>query len=381
MKGSIILTTIHEIDALLQSYFDNFQMYGRLEQVEVFVIPDRKTPRSVYESCRLLRNQGLRIHCPSLDEQEAFLRKIGIPPYFIPFDSDNRRNVGYLMALEGGADFIISIDDDNFAIIDQDFWAAHCVVCSDEVVAEVLSSSSGWFNPCTLLTFDHSLPLYPRGFPHYARCSDPALTQSERRVPVHVNVGLWIGDPDIDAMTWLVLPSRSLEFKGQPVVLDLDTWSPINSQNTALRREAIAAYYFVKMGYQLLNMPYIDRYGDIFSGYFLQKCVKHVGGYCRIGNPIVEHRRNTHDYLRDAAQELSGMMMIEELLPALMEIKLEGDSYCEAYVGLSYALEDLIETFKGLIWTDAAKGYFHQVGHHMRVWAKAVARLLGGENI
>ena len=39
-----------------------------------------------------------------------FLRKVGVPSERIPFDSDNRRNVGYLMALHGSTDFLISID-------------------------------------------------------------------------------------------------------------------------------------------------------------------------------------------------------------------------------------------------------------------------------
>ena len=59
------------------------------------------------------------------------------------------------------------------------------------------------------------------------------------------------------------------------LLLGENVWSPINTQNTALTREAAMTYYYVRMGYPLTGMR-IDRYGDILSGYFIQKCVKHL---------------------------------------------------------------------------------------------------------
>jgi hypothetical protein len=106
VKCSLVLTTIFD-PIILEDYFQNFKRYGHLEEVEVYVIPDRKTPSVPYECCAKLQKQGLRVICPALDEQEDFLRKVGFQPNLIPYDSDNRRNVGYLMAIAwGGAPVI-----------------------------------------------------------------------------------------------------------------------------------------------------------------------------------------------------------------------------------------------------------------------------------
>ena len=56
------------------------------------------------------------------------------------------------------------------------------------------------------------------------------------------------------------------------------------------------------MGYEIGGIA-IDRYGDIFSGYFVQACARHLGGAIRVGTPVAEHRRNAHSYLQDATRE------------------------------------------------------------------------------
>lgn len=375
IKAGLVVTTIYDL-AVMESYYKNLRKYGHLDQVQVFVIPDRKTPLQAYERCRTLSKCGMHIYCPTIEDQEEFLKKVGFSPSLIPYDSDNRRNVGYLMALESGVDFIISIDDDNFCSLEEDFFHEHSIVCCGNHIGKVVASSNGWFNPCSLLEMDHSGPIYPRGFPYFARHKESNALEKEQQVQVYINAGLWVSDPDLDAITWLVLPTRAIAFRGRSVVLDRNTWSPINTQNTSLRREALAAYYFVKMGYPLAGMSSIDRYGDIFSGYFVQACAKRLGNSCRFGSPIVEHRRNTHNYFRDATQEWACILVLEDLLPALVEFQLEGNTYPEVYISLSYALEETVEQMKGLVWTDATKGYFHQMAHYMRLWARVASQFL-----
>ena len=67
----------------------------------------------------------------------------------------------------------------------------------------------------------------------------------------------------------------------------------------------------------------IDRFGDIFSGYFSQACARHLGHSIRAGTPIAEHRRNAHRYLRDATQEMAGIWVLEDLLPWLADLRLD----------------------------------------------------------
>src|SRR5579863_8633979 len=123
----MVLTTIAD-PALLEGYYSNFAYHHHLDQVRVIVITDRKTPRGAFERCVSLCRRGLDTRCPTLDDQDSFLRKIGFPPELIPYNSDNRRNVGYLMAIEDQSDFLITIDDDNYCPADEDFFAAHAIV-------------------------------------------------------------------------------------------------------------------------------------------------------------------------------------------------------------------------------------------------------------
>ena len=76
----------------------------------------------------------------------------------------------------------------------------------------------------------------------------------------------------------------------------------------------------------------IDRYGDFFSGYFSQACARKLGDSVRVGTPIAMHARNSHNYLRDATQELACIGVLEDLLPWLQGVQLDGSDYLDAYV-------------------------------------------------
>src|ERR1700757_3611847 len=165
----IVVTTIFE-PAWLQGYLDNLRAHGREAQTTLRIICDRKTPASVYDAADAARKQGFRIDCPTLDEQSAYLRSLGLAEGFIPWDTDNRRNIGFLRAWESGAEVLISIDDDNYCLPDSDFVGSHHVVgrrggeCEGHLLAQ-----GDWFNICTLLEPRHADEIYPRGYPYALR--------------------------------------------------------------------------------------------------------------------------------------------------------------------------------------------------------------------
>lgn len=374
--ATLVLTTIFE-PVILEAYFENFERYEHLEDVDVIVVPDKKTPRSAYETCCRLARRGLRITCPSLEEQECYLKKVGLNGDFIPYNSDNRRNIGFLMALERQSDVLISIDDDNYCLEGEDYFAAQTAMLAGEQPQEVVGAKSRFLNACELLEFDSGGIVYPRGYPYFARHKEPQIQTSVKPAEIMINAGLWLKDPDVDAITWLGLGPRVCGFKNAAYVLDASTWCPVNSQNTALVRELIPAYYFIRMGYPVHGMP-VDRYGDIFSGYFALACAKRLGGTVRFGAPIADHRRNKHDYLRDVSLELQAILLLEDVLQWLIDGRLDGPNCEDAYLSLSYGLQDAVETFKGPAWTDAARGFFHQMAHCMRTWQSACRVITNG---
>ena len=268
-RADIVVTTIFE-PRFLDGYVENLARHGH-DDAGIIVIIDRKTPPTVLERCAHHAARGRQVICPTLDEQDRYLTRFGDLASRIPYDSDNRRNIGFLMALERGADVMITIDDDNYVLDDSDFVAEHTVAGTRVTLPEV-SSSDGWINLCDMLESNVAADIFPRGFPYYARRTERSLTRTETSADVDVNVGLWLSDPDVDAMTRLTLAPHISRFSGENVLLAANTWTPINTQNTAIVRDAVAAYYYVRMGFSLGGLR-IDRYGDILSGYLLQKAV------------------------------------------------------------------------------------------------------------
>jgi glycosyltransferase involved in cell wall biosynthesis len=372
---SLVVTTIGRGE-FLSDYFDAVRRERALERVDVIVIPDRKTPAELYDRCAEFARKGLRLECPTVEEQDAYLAHRGLSG-FIPYNSDNRRNIGYLMALERGSDFVISIDDDNYCRPGEDFFAEHAVVCTERTEGVCVDTPERFFNICDLMEIDRPA-VYPRGYPYRHRHGPVNVTRTQDAGPVRINAGLWLNEPDLDAMTWLVAgPVRATGFKGESVLLGDNAWTPINTQNTALHRDVVAAYYFARMGYPLAGMS-IDRYGDILSGYFAQACVRHMRHRIRVGTPLADHRRNTHNYMKDATHEMGCVWLIEDLADWLADLKLQGSTYHETYLSLAAELDDVAERFTGFIWTDATRGYLHQTAWCMRRWANACATVKGG---
>ena len=379
-KTDIVVTTIFE-PAWLQGYLDDIRYHGQESDVTLRIIVDRKTPESVFDAAEKARKAGFLIDCPNLEEQESYLTKLGISDSFIPWNSDNRRNIGFLRAWESGADVLISIDDDNYCLSGSNFVGSHHVVGSTtaDVKGASLAAGGSWYNICKQLKAQISDDFYARGFPYSARRPQAqaeltSLLGEVRRISV--NAGLWTDDPDVDAMSRLVQAPRVHSADPSSVILAPETWSPINTQNTSLIREAIPAYYYVRMGFPIQGMK-IDRFGDILSGYFLQKCAKHLGDVVRIGDPVAEHRRSPHNLFKDLFHELAGMVVVEELLPWLQNLELQGDNYIQAYSSLADALTSAAGTFSGFVWDEGGRDFLLETADCMRTWLQVIDQIDG----
>ncbi len=285
------------------------------------------------------------------------------------------------MALEAGSEILVSIDDDNYCLpITGDFIGEHERVGStaaDQIAdgAQLATPAAGWFNVCDCL--DVSPACFPRGFPYFARGAARRLPTGPAGAPpsgvVAINAGLWIGDPDVDAATRLVDRPVAAALRGAPRLLGTDTWSPVNTQNTALTRDAALAYYYVRMGHPVKGLL-IDRYGDILSGYLVQKCAKHLGQWIRMGTPVLEHRRTPHNLFKDLYHELAGMSLVEDLAPWLVDTRLEGSTYLDAYACLAERLQQAAASFRGLFWDDGGREFLVATAGYMGTWLGAVQR-------
>jgi hypothetical protein len=379
-RCAIVVTTIFEPN-FLPGFLENLRRHGRAATTTLYVIVDRKTPQSVARAAAEARADGFKVVCPDLAEQESYLARLGLSD-FVPWDTDNRRNVGFLMALESGCEVLISIDDDNYCLpTTGDFVGEHVRVGTDVAAelaggSELAVSRDGWFNVCGRL--EVAPECYPRGFPYFARrasgSSAPDASgslSSDGRVVM--NVGLWLSDPDVDAATRLVAAPRATGVRTPSVLLGPRLWSPVNTQNTALTREAALVYYYVQMGHPVKGMV-IDRYGDILSGYLIQKCLKHLGNWIRVGTPILDHRRTPHNLFKDLYHELAGMSLLEDFLPWLTEVPLQGTDHLETYACLAEGIQAAAPSFRGLFWDEGGRDFLVATARRMNTWLAAVQR-------
>lgn len=367
----VVMTTVGDA----AEFFAAYEKAAAGHRVRLVVIPDRKTPEELFANCARARAAGLDVLCPTVAEQDELLARAGART-LVPYDSDNRRNIGYLLSLGSDAELLISVDDDNFPA-DDDFFDRHSVVAAGVHDVRVVDAASGWWNPCDMLEVE-PMPVYPRGFPYRHRAPAPTpVAETVRPVDVRVNAGLWLGDPDVDAITRIAVQPRVLRLLAPEAVLGESTWAPVNSQNTAVHRDAVPAYYFPRMGYRHHGQP-IDRYADIFSGLFLQACAKHLGHGIRFGSPVSTHDRNVHRLLQDLRQELTAIEMLEDLLEWLVSCRLDGSTYRAAYESLAHQLHDAAEGLSGPWWTPDLRGFLHEMAYLMRQWLHVADRFSAG---
>ncbi len=329
-KVAVVTTTINKPD-FLESYFNNTD-----KSVEYIVIGDNKTPGIV--------SFFSGIDYWNMARQTEWIRDT-YPTQFddvrlaIPENSVRRRNLGYLIALEQGADVIITVDDDNYQ--ETGWLEAHLKGLGGSQY--IASSINRLVNPCSFLEFDTRSKVYMRGYPMTQMFADETyITTHDTNDVIVLNMGLWRRAPDVDAATNLVYPDlHSLGFNKQleecSYVVKHNNYIPINTQNTAFKRKVAPAFYTLLMDTNI-NGLWIDRYDDIWAGWILQKIANHLGDYVSFGLPLSDHIRNKHDYVRDFSYEYVGMILNARFFNFIDNLELNEKTYADCYREVADAL-------------------------------------------
>jgi hypothetical protein len=328
MRIAVTLTTIHKPTVLAKLV--EVQQHTK-HHVDYIVVGDFKTPEGVREYVESFSTENTTAIYVGLDDTYNLLslqqKIITALQQHIPQNSFARRNYADLYAYGKGYDIIIRIDDDNFPV-SNDFFDRHAVVGTSPFVLNI-HSHSGWFNICDMLRETRKLRFYPRGHPFDQRWGGGATPSKSLALKIAVNCGLWIGDPDVDAITRLGRPIEATGLRREwPEQITLangygqTTWAPINTQNTAFSRDTIPAAFI---------SPYAGRYDDIISGYFLRRIVDHMGEAVSYGRPLTRQNRNPHNLFDDLEKELHGMRIVSPLCEALRGTELKGKTYVGCY--------------------------------------------------
>jgi len=369
--NAIVLTTIN-VPRVLGDYINNCNKYDHKDVVFI-VIGDKKSPPET--SSYLSSLQGYDIIYLSVQKQEEWLKKLPAFRDFLPYDSVQRRNIGYLYAAEVGADVIISIDDDNIPLPEYDYIGEHNIV-GKTIKCKAVSSSTGWFNTCSLLETVPPRYIYHRGFPIGKRWLPEELSYNDEKRRVVVNVGLWLGDPDVDTITRMEEPFsiRGVKDPKARFLLARGTMSPFNSQNTAFSIDLLPCLYLISFRATNSDIFFGNnnfRYDDIWMSYFSKIIIDHMGDAVCIGTPHIRQDRNKHNYLTDLRKELVPMEMTDRLADLLPSIELNEKSYSGAYRELIEQID--LKVVHNDLFNGEQQALLEQMTEGMRLWSDAVS--------
>jgi hypothetical protein len=291
----------------------------------------------------------------------------------IPERCHAETSFGFLVAYEEKPDIILEVDDDVFPFADHALVDAHAQNLSGNDGVTV-SCRSKWYNTMENLTLTSSMMLYPRGHPYGQRGEDERLTWKNSGDKCVLNMGLWTGCPDLDALTILYnggmngqCSIASTGCKKDKVIVDKGTYFPVCSMNTAFLCEVTPAFYQLYS-----NFMGIDRFDDIWSGVFVKKIADHLGRRISLGSPLVDHRKRPRDTLKDLRKEFEGMVINEKLWTLVDQAELEGSTYWDAYNSLIQELEKMIpQTFKEPLHREFLEVQLQK----MRLWLKIIDQL------
>jgi Reversibly glycosylated polypeptide len=372
-RVAVVVTTIGD-GAFVDAMRPLFEIAGG--RLTVIVIGDRKSPPACGAAVARLSADGHDAIWMDEAAQRAWLANVPDLASHIPWNSDNRRNVGVLEAWRRGADVIVSLDDDNMPIDAVDFFAHYSrvggVLCAPEV-----QTGNRWVNVCELIECrsgydDARVSVFARGFPLARRVPERlVISPAPIDACIALHLGLWLGEPDVDAATRASVAPRAVAARvDSPVILPVQALAPFSTQNLAAARRLVPAWWFVRMGDGCAGLR-MDRFGDMFQGYFAAMAIAAMGERIAVGPPLVEHGRNVHALGQDLAVELPGMLLLDSMLSFLETPLAPADSYASAYLSIASGLTDWARTAAAPLWRNALPAWADSTAETMRAWVDA----------
>ena len=308
-KVAVIITSIHKPSEALQCVAEGCKREG----YQFIVIGDEASPADFsLEGCRFY----------SLQEQ----LKLGLRfSEICPTGHYARKNIGYLLAIRAGADMIIDLDDD--CIPYQRFWSPR-----HRYQKAHTNSGGGWVN---IYRYFSEVQIWPRGFP-LDRVNDvvddfDALPVEELDCPIQQ--GLTDGDPDVDAIYRLILPSPQAFRADRRVTLKNCSWSPFNSQNTT----------WWSVAFPLLYLPAYCRFRltDIWRSFVAQRIAWANDWGVLFHESTSRQERNPHNLMRDFEDELPGYLSNRAICEILSKLQLK--------TGVEYLTDNLLKCYQELV--------------------------------
>jgi hypothetical protein len=236
-----------------------------------------------------------------------------------------RKNLGYLLAIERGAQSIYETDDDNAP-------DAQWQPCGETVDVRAVASP-GWFNVYRLFSKEN---IWPRGLPLDRARDQSALVASQlpaQTVAAPIQQFLVNQSPDVDAV-WRLILDKEFRFEPGPnVLLERGVWCPFNSQAT----------WWFGSAYELMYLPShcSFRMTDIWRSFVAQRCLWEFASGMVFLPAQVDQERNAHNLMRDFADEVPGYLNNDRITEILRGLSLKP--------GPSSVGENLLACYQALV--------------------------------
>jgi hypothetical protein len=266
VTNAIVTTTINPPTRAVR-------LFDSLPGWHLVVVGDRKTPSNY----RLARGTYLQP-----DDQEKIDKELSD---LIGWNCIQRRNFGFLVAHDMGAETVAVVDDDN---IPYESWGADLLL-GREVEARVFSTGLAAFDPVGATNYPH---LWHRGYPLQLLARRDYSESRSAVVRADVQADFWNGDPDVDAICRMQFEPEC-KFDDELFPIAANAISPFNSQNTFLTAHWLQDYFL---------FPHVGRMDDIWASYYLQG----KGARVVFAKPSVVQERNPHDPIADMKREYLG---------------------------------------------------------------------------
>lgn len=258
----------------------------------------------------------------------------------IPERCHAETSFGFLVAYEENPDLVIELDDDVLPFQGYDIAEDHIDNLFNNKGVTVRSKNR-WYNTLENLELNTPTQIFPRGHPYAQETREEDYEWDNQGGMCVLNMGLWAGDVDLDALTILYNQGlngkcnmKGKSCKRNKVVIDRGTYFAICSMNTSFIPEIIPAFYQLYM-----NFMGVDRFDDIWSGIFLKRIADHLDLKVCLGIPLVYHDKMQRSGFSNLKRELDGMIINEVLWKIVNSVNLEGRSYWDSYSSLIQNIE------------------------------------------
>lgn len=275
----LVTTTIH---APTKPIFQLCNLVKR-NNWKFLIIGDRKTPHELYQK---LVNENVEYLTPEFQEREY--KKLSDS---IPFNSIQRRNIGFVHGYKH-TDFEVAVTlDDDGLLLDEENYGKNCLV-GQEVLVDIFENTRvPLFDPFSVTSVKNS---WQRGYViEYVRHRHEVDYKGKEKRKVWIENQGVSGNLDQDAISRLIQNPIGKFDKFDPYSSNQVTFA--NSQNTFLHRD-ILRYYSC--------WPFVKRLDDLWGMGYLQN---KLGIRPVFTDASIFQERNEQDLVLNLENEILGL--------------------------------------------------------------------------